>query len=492
MTVVSGFSPAKAPGFTFDGVHSRTFGIYLLRSDFSGMPATVDQYKDIPGRHGAHDFGFRFDTRKIPLECFVLAQSESHLRSKLREIATWLDPSKGERQLVLDTEPDRYYLARVAGSFDVEIVAGQGRITIPFVASKPFAYSFDEKVLIIGAGEETGTAFNDGTADAFPVITAIVRQPITFFAVVSADRQVILGRPNTVTQTPRDEVAKILDDQLESMDGWGAGVAVDGGVISGAFQSDGVDLRVQSFGTGTQWHGPAVKKTLPEQAQDFRVTVWLSLDNRNNKVGRLECYLLDQNDGVIGKIALVDSYSAMDNVRAEARAGTLSSGHYFVNEHGDKPGVWNNFHGVIQIERRGNVWKAFIGKYDYQKRQFHSRRTAQYVDVKNQYSTKQLAAVQLHAGAYGTHPPAPMWFNAVIVEKFYTIQPQEVPNIATAGDELVIDCERAVVLRNGFLSMELLDVASEFLRLPPRTGSIIGVTPSDAADVVVTWRERWL
>lgn len=889
--LVTGISPANAPGFTFDGQHSSAYGIYLLRSSISGMPQTADQYKEIPGRHGVFDFGFRFEGRKIELECFVLAQNEADLRKKVREIAAWLDPNKGERPLVLDTEPDKFYNVRVSGSLDVEIVAGQGRMTIPFLASEPFAYStaerrrpiagisaaftrssvaykqdgsqvaaneprfeavggrvgvlveeettnlltlnqsdvesslaglqglssfsqhtfymdVEEKVFgsasakitsnysgtqsisittqpertpvtggqvytfsvyakastsarnwqvtvfwfasngsqigsiastpvpasttwtrltftvtapsnaataycelkLINAAngdalwwdgaqfeqkpfatawvpggttraaetltvptfgvlsaeegsvellayvgpsalstntnatqylfsvsenpdwpypntlalrrtsangswqawsldengnattatapqkigdmapgvhyfalgwskaekklvlavdgvevavasnpylpsrlpeqaylglwaagilhgnahivqvrfsnrlrtpEEWAAAFaageltaddattaiytfadtlepdvspvsNDGTVPAYPVIRAYVHKPITYLAVVTEDRQVILGKPDTVEDTPTEKETQILYDQLRSLDGWGPGVTVDGGVITGAFQSDGEDLRVQSYGTGSQWHGPAVKKTLPEQLQDFRVIVWVSLYNVPKKLGRLECYLLDQNDAVIGKVALLDKYPTTDDVWAEARAGAWGPGYYFVNTHGLQAGVWNQYHGVMQIERQGNVWKAFFGKYSYSQKQFHTRWSAQYIDTQNKYSTPKLAAIQLHAGAYGTHTVADMWFNAVIVYRLNTVQPTQIPYIATAGDELVIDCARAAVYRNGYPAMDLLDVASEFLYLPAKRSALIEVTPADAAVVEASWRERWL
>jgi hypothetical protein len=302
--------------------------------------------------------------------------------------------------------------------------------------------------------------------------------------------------PKTCRVTPGDRTVveretRILYDQLTSTTGWVNGTTVDGGVVAGSFYSDGADLRVQSYGTGSQWHGPALKKSLSQTLTDFRVTAWVTLRNRGGKVGRAEVYLLDANGAVIGKMALVDRFASVDDVWAEVRAGSLSNGVYFVNTHGARPGVWNDFYGVLQAERVGNVWRAFIGMFDSAKQQYHTRWTAQYVDVNNQFAA-QLAQVQLHAATYGTSAPCDVIFHEVVVDQINTVQETQIPYIATAGDVLEIDCERAVVRKNGMVDLSLLDVASRFPRLEPKTGTTFGVAPEDAAIVEVSFRERWL
>lgn len=159
MTLFTGLNPADAPGFTFDGKHSSEFNLYLLRSPIHLM-GTRDRYLSTPDHHGDWDFGFDFEGRTIELECFIRATSESDLRSRLRNIAAWLDPSKGERDLLLDTEPDKIYRVRFAGQVNVEMVARSGRFTLPFRASSPFALGQTLNQQVAG-GEITETESND-------------------------------------------------------------------------------------------------------------------------------------------------------------------------------------------------------------------------------------------------------------------------------------------------------------------------------------------
>jgi len=168
MTLLIGVKPGDAPGFAWDGRHCGEFGMYLLRSRFALLPATRDRFLIVAGRHGHWDLGFEYDGPVIELEVAVQAASEAELRSRARDIAAWLDPAKGERPLILDTEPDKYYKARYAGAVVVEpVAAGLGRATLPFRASDPFAYAVDDDVCIY-TGPGSYQFVRKGTAPSYP------------------------------------------------------------------------------------------------------------------------------------------------------------------------------------------------------------------------------------------------------------------------------------------------------------------------------------
>lgn len=478
-------------GFTYNGTHSDVMGVVVtgIRRDL--LPPIAARTITVPGRPGAYWQGYDYDIRQFEVEVFVRGASLADLRAKVRGIADWLNAHGGPKPLVFDDEPDKQYYAVLSNETALEQILWYGRGTLTFLCPDPHAYSTTEKTYIIDVGEGEKTITNDGTAAAYPVIRAYVQRPTTFLSVATADRQILLGKPDSVETAPVERETRILYDQLTSTTGWVDGTTVDGGVVAGSFYSDGADLRVQSYGTGSQWHGPSLKKSLSEALTDFRLTVWTTLKNRSGKVGRAEVYLLDQNGAVIGKMALVDRLASVDDVWAEVRAGSLSNGVYFVNTHGVQTGVWNDFYGVLQVERVGNVWRAFIGMFDTAKQRYHTRWTAQYVDVNNQFAA-QLAQVQLHAATYDTFTPCDVIFHAVVVDRINTMQETQISYIATAGDVLEIDCERAVIRKNGMVDLSLLDVASRFPRLEPKTGTTFGVAPEDAAIVEITFRERWL
>lgn len=172
--IVTGLMPNQAPGFTFAGHHSGEYNVWLARSNFHLMPPTRDRFASLVGRPGDLDLGFDYDARSISLECVIHAESEQELRQRAREVASWLDPRAGAQQLILDSEPDKYYMARCSGTSEVEIVARQGRFTVPFRASDPFAYAVQAKQIEWEApyGGQTSLQ-NDGTADCPLVITLV-------------------------------------------------------------------------------------------------------------------------------------------------------------------------------------------------------------------------------------------------------------------------------------------------------------------------------
>src|SRR5690606_39908055 len=82
------------------------------------------------------------------------------------------------------------------------------------------------------------------------------------------------------------------------------------------------------------------------------------------QVGRVEVYLLDATNQVVGKVTLRDTRTREVLAFAEVRAGDQSNYHNLIYEYGDKPGNWNNFQGVMRLEREGNVWKAYVAMVD--------------------------------------------------------------------------------------------------------------------------------
>jgi len=169
MAIISGVAIENAPGFSFDGVHSSTYGVYLAKSPFLLLPELNNYLETIPGREGALDYGSVFQQRSISLSCMVLAMNERDLRVKARKIAAWLNPTKGVRRLILDTEPDKFYQARVSSNIDVEQVAAQGRFQISFTAPDPYAYALDDEVFsYTKAGAYTFE--RDGTVVSYPKI----------------------------------------------------------------------------------------------------------------------------------------------------------------------------------------------------------------------------------------------------------------------------------------------------------------------------------
>lgn len=127
-------------GFTFDGVHSSTYGI-KAKAIPSLAPSTRDREESVPGRDGVWYFGSEFDKRPLEIECTVKGTSRTDFLAKCEQIAAWLNPKKGERKLILDEKPDKYCMARYSGSIPLEQLVVAGKFTVPFMSSDPYFYS---------------------------------------------------------------------------------------------------------------------------------------------------------------------------------------------------------------------------------------------------------------------------------------------------------------------------------------------------------------
>ena len=109
------------------------------------LPDTRDRILTIPGRHGAYDFGADLEPRKFELKCALLgATSPSDLQKKVRALAAHLIDENGRPrtlELIFDTEPEKKYYVRYAGSLPIERIVALGLFTLPLVAYDPYAYS---------------------------------------------------------------------------------------------------------------------------------------------------------------------------------------------------------------------------------------------------------------------------------------------------------------------------------------------------------------
>ena len=109
-------------------------------------PTVRDIYVDVPGRPGAWHFGEAAGDREITLGLLIAADSLADRRSTVRAVGRWLWPAygeDGERQLVLDDEPDRYELVTLAESVDVDELLETAQGSATFRAA-PFAFAATE------------------------------------------------------------------------------------------------------------------------------------------------------------------------------------------------------------------------------------------------------------------------------------------------------------------------------------------------------------
>src|SRR5699024_2776324 len=74
----------------------------------------------------------------------------------LDDVAEWLNPNLGLKQLVLDDIPNRYFLARLVEEVDCErILRSAGSFVLTFVCPDPYGYAItDEQFTINYTGSQ--------------------------------------------------------------------------------------------------------------------------------------------------------------------------------------------------------------------------------------------------------------------------------------------------------------------------------------------------
>jgi predicted phage tail component-like protein len=158
-------------GFLFGGVSSQSMNIKARLTSWLASPQLRNSFVTVPGKPGVADFGSDIAERVITVRCNVYPQLQfSALVSVLDNLAEWLNPDGGLKQLVLNDVPDRYFTARLQTEVDCErLILAAGAFDLKFVCPDPFAYALtDESFDLTATGANTVTRLK-GNTDSLPV-----------------------------------------------------------------------------------------------------------------------------------------------------------------------------------------------------------------------------------------------------------------------------------------------------------------------------------
>lgn len=158
-------------GFVFNGTTSQSMKIKARLTHWQASPALRNSFITIPGKAGVTDFGSSIAEKIIILRCNVYPQRNfTALVHLLDDMAEWLSPEHGVRQLVLDDVPDRYFLAQLNEAVDCErLILSAGAFDLKFICPDPHAYALaDEAFTVTGTGIHT-ILRKKGNMDSEPV-----------------------------------------------------------------------------------------------------------------------------------------------------------------------------------------------------------------------------------------------------------------------------------------------------------------------------------
>ncbi|MCA1025790.1 phage tail family protein [Cytobacillus kochii] len=476
----------------FNGIENPSYMLIHSITD-SLLPKIETRTLKISGRKGLYNIGSEIGERLIKVSLSILGQDEADLRTKIRAVANWLCTEKPAKFVNLD-EPDKYYMAQLTGDSELEEILRKGSVELEFICTNPFAYE-DPYIDSLPKlpSDNTLKLLNDGGLETHPTLKMEFTSNTPEFSIVSSDEFLLFGTSPSGDQLPMDREQLVFQDEMHSITGWTNASSIDGGIITGTLSADenGMLQADSDYGTGSSWHGASMVKDLGVQLQDFKVVARIGL--RGTKAlqkGRVEVYLRDINGAVLGKMAFVDNAVTGFHPKAEARAGTLNDGHYFVNSYGSYPGVWKDLtNGHMEIERHGNEWRAYFAIYENGK--YHTRLTKTWIDARDEWTTGKLAQVQVHVGASGSATPASlMRINDLKVYGSQSVSEIEIANVFTEGDILEINNATGEILKNGKPYYSTLNPASNFIKLKKGVNGI-AINPPIVKEISYTIPKKW-
>jgi predicted phage tail component-like protein len=158
-------------GLIYGGISSRSMKIRARLTSWQASPSLRNSFVTIPGKAGVADFGCDSAERTITVRCSVFPQrSFADLVAVLDDMAEWLNPVNGLKQLVLDDVPDRYFMARLSEAVDCErLLRSAGAFELRFVCPNPYAYALEDEDFTLSAAGTHEVERRIGNADSEPV-----------------------------------------------------------------------------------------------------------------------------------------------------------------------------------------------------------------------------------------------------------------------------------------------------------------------------------
>ncbi|MCL6443931.1 MAG: phage tail family protein [Alicyclobacillus sp.] len=488
--------------FSYNGISCDTMGLKYLTHTRVILPTLARQIQVVPGRDGEVYFGSQVGALQFQVNVSLMKDTLVDLNTQLDEIAAWLRPGSDPLPLVLPDRPNQTYYAILDGDSDVSVLATMGSATLTFICPDPHGYGAETTQTLTPGS--SNLVENPGSSDAYPIVDVTLSAPTTFLSVITPDKYVLLGNPDSVEQTPINPKAPIITDECTDISVWQTGSVTDyGSTIQGSFDTDGNAFYVKDFGTATSgWAGPALVRSVPTPFHDFKLHVLVDWDTTNDieAMGRIDVFCLDANGAVLAKVNIIDAWtkSKLTEIYGRVGAKTASNTVLPLQTFGKKQGGLNKYYGSLAITRQGQNWTFYTarrtgptdspGVYtDYVKATWYD---------KNKEFDNNIAQVEIHATRYKSYKtPAKMHISHVFLYQLTNadVSRNQVPYIGNAGDTVRIDCGRSAVYVNGEPRMDLVDPSSDFPGLVLVPGSTpVDVEPPDSiSSATITFQPRY-
>lgn len=489
----------------------------------------------------------RFPARTITVGYQLIASSAEAFRAAFNALNAALDVEEAE--LIFADELDKFFIGTPSGRGDVP--EGRNAITGEFdiLCADPFKYSVQEYEATPTLDDGTTFAIQyNGTYRSYPTLVAEFADEdddttggltgngdCGYVAFLSDDAAIIqLGDPD---EPDTENYAKSQTLTKQIFTSYNATVAAKWPINTGRTSSSAVTamgtvvvgkdaenirmLVANSYGTGTEWHGPSITRTIPADAsghvgaKNFRLSykqrMCMGQGKKDAKQrGLFQCLLvnvngsertivagLSVNKNKTGKQALLKLYVNGKTVHTQYIDLTYHNKYFgykkVVTEKIKKKGKVIKKKRIIQPVLSSTIWK------------YGKTVTFNVGGIKKAFKVSAIANTEVHEitflmGKYAS--VTPLTYNGLFWAKFISDSCEtfrDIPNKFSAGDVVEADCEDGEIYLNDARAPELGALGNDWetFYLEPGANQI-GVVWSDwvpagsAPNCKIRYREVFL
>lgn len=308
---------------------TQLFDVTEIRRDGgSGLSSSVGTRRN---KKGVRRLSAESTLVTIPMSFYMY----DNIIHKRRELSRVLDVD-GPCKLIFGDEPDKYYLAMASETLSFEDTRIEATGTITWQIFDGVAYSVDELSFDNTQNPNLIEINNPGTEPMLLELEAEFTSDCGFLGLQNDDlsTSALFGTIKEVDGYHYDTSDLLFDDHLTEDRGWVLNTGVVPPVTPNPQQVGTVSYQVDpgqtppidpnegfvkatSYGTGAEWHGPSVTKTVPADKNGAYAVNWKATwrfdfnpngsTKRPSNVGHGSMTFVDQNNAIICSVVVEDN-----------------------------------------------------------------------------------------------------------------------------------------------------------------------------------------
>lgn len=481
-------------------------GYRTLRVD-GREPLNLDLEKiEITTRDGARYRRRRIDSRTLTIHFALIADSPAAFAAKYNTLKSRLYQIENTK-LIFDDEPDKYFVGAYKG-IRVDYPgrsASTGEITIE--CADPFKYATTESTVSAQTvdGQKVIAVNYSGTRKAYPRISATCGSDNGFYGFANSNGAVLqVGDPEEVDTEDVQRSEMLITDSFEN--GIPSGWTVNGGMtstpdadaITGSWKqcestNKGNGITPDSYGTGSNWHGPGLCKEIPADSQgisgakNFKVAwQWEWFTYSKTELSNMQFLIIGKKNGtryVLAGVELMDGRPGdfLSSWRLWVNGAIIQQSSGATNIYSAHDNAWAGINsaecsiqksdGTITFKIAGQTWS-----------------------FKNDaYEDLEAAEVMLYAAAHASAAATDhASFFYVHFRKDAVDVTEDIPNALMPGDVVEVDTSEAIITVNGTDAPDLGAIGNQWedFVLEPGVNTIICTASTWVTDDTYTMRYR--